>query len=571
MFTSKDKLAIVLTSEYLSMASVRSGKIVHSERVDLDPTKWAETWNGGLHQLDQPLRQLIARFGGFKKTMHAELFYTSPGSVCRAGITDIDEATSIAKMESGLKQSVGIVNPVDAVCLNSDGQSTLTIGIADDESNLQKLFAWMNRSKIIADRMIPSKAFDVQQAMSAASKAGEGAAVLYISGRSSVIGYFEEGTPRIVRLIEIGYDKLSEAYSRFILNQSEQETSEALNGDEVGLSDQMSPEFDQESQGTALNGEHLLFTHGVPVNPVGASCEFASIMPAMSPVLQRINIEIKQTFRFASSVDALPSRLVICGPGAAVPKIGVALAQSLDLHVEVISDANGYNPTEVFGEGTSSLAAACGQIQNLELLPCAAKELLKRSQLNRSLKIGAAAVITMIGGQYYHTTQQSTKIKETISQQSDVIDRIELDRKRRESIRVMAGSIGTAAVLIEDTMGRRAGWIEFLSSMPDGDHELIQVSGLQGRMNSQYPTISLSGLAVGESAEVDASQVLSRYIKALRAIPEVNRIEIGSTSRSKVDGASWGLSFNLSIEIVSEDGKFSELMTLCSAGHEDTP
>jgi len=517
--------------------------------------------------LDQPLRQLIARFGGFKKIKRAELYYTSPGSVCRVDITDMDEATSIAKMESGLKQSVGLSNPVDATCLASNGESSLTIGISDDESNLQKLFAWMNRSQIVVDRMIPSKVFDVQQAMAEASKVDEGTTILYVSGRSSVIGYFEGGIPKLARLTEIGYDKLAEAYSRYLLAQSAQAETEG----ESSSGTLVNPDSDQEGSDSELDGDRLLFMHGIPIGQGRATEEFACIMPAMSPVLQRISIEIKQTFRFANSVDSLPAKLIICGPGAAIPMIGAALAQSLDMHVEVTPDAKSYKPYEIFGEGTSSFAAACGQNENLELLPGAAKELRNRSVLNRSLKIGAAAVIAMIGGQYYFSTQQSAMIEQTISKQSHVIDKIEIDRQRRESIRVMAGSIGTAAVMIEDAMGQHVEWIGFLSSMPHEGHELVQISGLQGRMNSQHPMVSLTGIAIAESEDFDASHVLSRYIKALRVIPEVKRIEIGSTSRSMIDESSWGLKFNLAIEVVSENGEFCELMTLSSAGQGETP
>jgi len=561
MFKNRVQLAIVLDPGHLSIATVRAGKIVQSERFELDPAKWDETWSGGLHQLDQPLRQLLARIGGVQKAVHAELFYTSPGSVCRVGITDLDSSTSIAKMESGLKQSVGLTNPVDAECLYTDGESSLTIGISDDESNLQKLFAWMNRSKVIVDRMIPSKSFDVQLAMAEASSADVGTTVLYISNRSSVIGYFEDGSPKLARLIEIGYDNLSDAYI-----QSMSSHGDTVDGSEMTKS-QSGSDADQDHPISREIAEGKLFSQGIPINSGRKSGESAGIMPAMSPVLQRINIEIKQTFRFANSVNQLPSNLLICGPGAAVPMIGAALAKSLDMHVEVISAAKEYQPTDVFGEGTSHRAAACGKNQNLELIPGAAKELRRRSVLEGAIKIGAAAVIAIIGAQYYFTTLQSAKVQQVISEQSHVIERIELDGQRRESIRVMAGSIGTAAVLIEEAMGNRVDWIGFLSSIPNDRHPLIQISGLKGQMNGQHPIVNLTGTALAESEEVDASQVLSRYIQALREMPEVKRIEIGSTSRSLIDETHWGLNFDLAVEISTEKGQFSGLMALSSSEH----
>ncbi len=564
MFIRSDKLVIALAPEHLSMARVHAGKVVQAERVDLDPSQWTEAWSGGFHQFDQPLRQLLARFGE-TKAVHAELFYTSPGCLCRIGITDLDESTSIATMESGLKRSVGVSNPVDSTCLFSDGQSTMTLGIADDESNLQRLFAWLNRSKVTVDRMVPSKVFDVQLAMAEASAVDEGTTVLYISDRSSVIGYFEDGAPKLARVVDIGYNNLSDAYIQSAaMHNDHADSVEMINGQ-----DRSPPGVtgsDKIKQSSDMNSFDLLFSSGVPLG-VDDSGEFEGVMPAMSPVLQRISIEIKQTFRFASSIKNSPSKLVVCGPGAAVPKIGAALSQSLDMNVEVISKAQSYKPTEIFGAGTSILAAACENNQRIELVPDAARELRKQTVLGRALKIGTAAVIGMVAAQYYYTTHHSAKLQKIISQQSHVIDQINSDAQRRATIRVMAGSIGTAAGMIEETMGSPAQWVGFLGSIPDEWGTLIRVSGLQGRMNGHDPMITLTGTAMAESAEVDASQVLSQYIKALRELPEVKRVEIGSTSRSIMEGSVWGLKFTLSVEVASESGEFSDLMALCDTSH----
>jgi hypothetical protein len=77
--------------------------------------------------------------------------------------------------------------------------------------------------------------------------------------------------------------------------------------------------------------------------------------------------------------------------------------------------------------------------------------------------------------------------------------------------------------------------------------------------------VNLSGMALGEQDGNDASQVLSQYIKSLRAMDIVKRIEIGSTSKSLLEGKQWGLSFVLSVELVAEPGDFVSLTKLGQA------
>lgn len=567
MMNNKDKLVLMLTPEHLSMASVRGKKIIHTERLYLESARWEEAWNGGLHLYDQPLRQLLARFGGSNKIRHADIFYKSPGSVCRVDILESDEITAIAKMKNGLKQSVGRSNPASAIPLIATDECVLMLGIADEEQNLQKLFAWLNRSKVVAHRIVPRETGVIDLAMREASRMDEDTAVLYFSSESSVIGYCEAGEPKLARLIEIGYSKLSSIYSRITpQDQGEQDAEKASGNDH-------NPQARAEPISTCNESMNTLFEHGIPMSKGKDSApnKLQSLMPAMSPVLQRVSIEIKQTFRFASSLNRVPSKLVICGPGAAIPNIGAAISQSLDMNVEVIPESKDYLPAELFGEGTIERAAACQFDLQLELMPRAAKEIRIRKGMDSLLKLGAVAATLFIGGQYFYASHKTKEFQQVISNQSGAIELIEQDRSRRSSIQMMAGSIGTAAQLIEDNMGNRIHWVEFLSVMPNEEHPLIQVSELQGRMNGFEPAVNLMGVALDGEDDLDASRVLSEYIKALRSIPEVKRIEIGSTSKSMIDESTWGLSFTLAIQISQDEGRFTELVTLGHVTHGDTP
>jgi len=567
MLKSKDKLTIVLTPEHLSMASVRAGKVVQAERVSLNPAEWAESWKNGLRCYDQSLRQLLARFGGSNRIRHANLFYLSPGTICRAEVSEFDETTSIAKMENAILQSIGRSNPADAIALYSGKESSLVLGVADDESNLQQIFAWLNRCHILADKMVPCDAGAVQKAIIDASRYEQDTAVLYLSDRSSVICYYEGGEPKLVRLISLGYNKLADVYSSAIMQLNEH----VQHGDTEERGMISGANHGQDAPQLCDEGRELLFKHGVPFGKDKPAHNLKNVMPSMAPILQRISIEIKQTFRFASSLGRQPSKLIVCGPGASIPMIDTAMAQSLDLHIEVDPESVEYKPVELFGYGTSEHTVACAFDLDLELLPRVAKDVRVRGKLNSAIKVGALAGVTMVGGQYALVRQQMTETKQEVAQQSAVIEQIDLESNRRESVCDMATSIGSAATLFDNVMGMQVDWVSVLHSIPTEDSSLVQISELQGRMNGQTPVINVTGMAIADPDGEEAPHVLARYIKHLREIQQVKRVQIGSTTRSQIDEKSWGLNFVLGIVIESQPGQFNELAKLADAGQEVKP
>ena len=559
MFSANDKLTIVLTPDCLQIARVKGTKVCQAERIELDPGKWDESWTGGLHLLDQALRQILARFGGTGKKWEADLYYTSPGSICRVDITDQAITAATAGMINGLKQTAGRSNPAQAISMHSDNDTSLVLGVGDTDANLQKLFAWLNRSKITVKQILPLSASVVTQSVIHALKAPEDTVVLYLSGRSSVIGYFEDSCPKILRLIELGYDSVADVYTRHIT-----ETTAEKNDDS---GPHKAPEATHGNQSEL--GKDLLFTHGIPMSKGKGEQPYAKLMPALSPVLQRLSIEIKQTLRFASSVERIPSNLLICGPGAAIPNIATALGQSLDLHVSADADASDYEAAKVFGTGTDEWAVACQNTVELKLLPKAALEANTRKNLGHSIKAGAVLAALFLGGQYYYATKTAEKIEGSIADQALLIENIESDRVRRQDIRLMGSSVGAAATLIEETMGRQTDWVAVLGSMPDVDREIIQISEIQGLMNASRPVLNLTGLAMGDSSGAPPSHVLSQYIKSLKEIPSVRGVVIGSTSRSRVNESVWGMNFVLSVELDTTTGGFSQLTSLSTQFNTD--
>ncbi len=552
MLRSRDKLAIVLTPDYLSVARVSRGSIKQAERIELDPNKWDESWSGGLHAFDQALRQVLSRIGRVGKSWDAEVFYSSTDCICRVDISELDQAASIEAMVKGLKQSVGRKNPASAKSIYSDEKASVVIGAADSDTNLQKLYAWLNRNKISAKRILPLSASVVRQAARQSLLGPEDTVVLYLSNRSSVIGYSEKGSPKLLRLVDLGYNSIADLYHKLSIENmdSEDHGQSVLTG---------------EPQTVAEPGDMQLFRHAIPLDKDKSGQQFDVLMPSMSPILQRICIEIKQTLRFTGSIDSAPSKLLICGPGAAIPNIAVALGQSLDLNVEADSQAKEFQPSEFFGYGSDDWSAACDLDLDMRLLPMVAVEIETRKKLERTLRVGGAVAAAFIVGQFLHATNESYAIRDAIAEQSSTIKDIQDDQDRREEIRAMASTIETAAGLFEDTMGSNADWVSVLASMPEVDQDTMRIFEVQARMNSNSPVLNLTGSVVAHDQSVNPNTILSEYVRSMNAIDSVRSVEIGSTTRSVIDESTWGLNFILSVEIMPAEGEFSMLTSLYSS------
>ncbi|MFK7759031.1 MAG: hypothetical protein AB8C13_03680 [Phycisphaerales bacterium] len=567
MYKKQDSITIFLNQDSILIASVRAGEISQCERIELDPESWNESWSTGLRSFDQPLRQLLARFGGMEKKRVADLFYQSPGSICRVEINEQDMLTSVMKMESSLKQTVGRQNPSDAVSLFSGQERSLTLGIADEEVNLQKIFAWLARCNVSPRKMIPSDAVIAMQAMQAAQEREPDSAVLYLSGRSSMIAYSEDGVPKLARLVQIGYDKFAGVYSR-TLEQDKGSDDAVLKGRGRNETSGVSNGSQNENGSHCFQGTKLLFEHGIPISKGRGSVPTypIDVLPSMAPVLQRVCIEIKQTFRFASSLKSTPSQIVICGPGASIPMIGLAMSQNLDMHVDVIDDCKQYKPAELLGEGTIERLAITSFKSDLELLPVAAQDLRTLKSLNTSIRVGAALALAFLVGQFALTDYQSTKVTNALASQSDVIETIQKDQSWRLLVNGMAGSVSSAAGMMHEGSGTEVNWGSLLASLPDGYAQQVQLDEIQARVNSNAPTVILTGMSLPTSTEPDSSAVLTRYINELRMIDDVQRLEIGSTSRSFIEEGKWGTEFVVTLMLKPVPNRFEHLMTIGQAG-----
>ena len=179
--------------------------------------KWAESWEGGLHALDQPLRHLLARLSN-PKIRDATVLYTSPGVVCRLEQHACGAEEARTRLISSMTRSAAGAGPVNATiiaCDDRDGSLvSVGVGVTDSESCLQSLYAWLSRSKVGVGSMVPRDGEIARLGTLAPASVDDGVAVLYFDASSSVIALHKHGRPALARLTEIGYGSIVEVHAR---------------------------------------------------------------------------------------------------------------------------------------------------------------------------------------------------------------------------------------------------------------------------------------------------------------------------------------------------------------------
>ncbi|MCA9304622.1 MAG: hypothetical protein KC996_10920 [Phycisphaerales bacterium] len=543
-----------LTTKELRGALVKNGVVVRAESFVFDSSvDWSEAWDDNLRPFDQALRQFVSRVCP-KRTGRTTLVYQSPTAVVQFDEFSGHKQQSVLQAEAKIRDSVGLGACVDTQVLShfagSKGETTACLTIADQDSTTRKLYAWMTRCGLSPDRMIPTGCVLMEQAIMHSFEQPAETAVCYLGEDSSVIAYVIDGSVRLVRSIEIGYRHINDAYTSAF-----------------GAGDQS----DEINRMLELNhgAGSLIWEYGVPMN---ASDEYAGlirkeIMPRIAPILQRYSVEIKQTFRFGVSEQETPSRLMLCGPGAAIPHIGAALSSNCDLHIDLAPDHETYVPTQAFGEGTIENEFAGSSRTIPSVLPRIAREVRQLKACNKAVVAGLVIALGVMGLEYASVFAKTDQIHTEIAQQSPLVEAILNEQEIRAETIANASVVDEVATLFTENFGTRPHWGNAMQAVSAAMEKSIRIEQIQGDNLDGSATVGLTGLAVGNNG-ADPTVMLNAFTLALRAQEGIREVQLGATARRETTGGLPAVQFEITLVVVTEPAPFSELTELATAGTE---
>ncbi|MBL4697199.1 MAG: hypothetical protein JKX70_00045 [Phycisphaerales bacterium] len=529
-----NQLIIRLSPDSLSIAKLKRGKIVQAEQLELDAENWSSVWDDGLMRLDQPLRQLLSRFSSLSGG-RATVVYHSPSLTQQVYTFDLP---SKAAKEAGIvkiRESISSNDPVQSCVLaesHGDSESTTLLVFSEREEQLRSLFAWLNRCGLTASSFIPESVAVMNVAANTAMSSDPGTAVFYLDSEVSVIAYASNTGLNLIRSAQIGYRKLSEAYSQALRGISKSEDEDDQEQDVL----------------SSLQSTTMLFEHGIPVD----TCEVdgidlrTTVLPVLAPVLQRFCIEIKQSFRFGLAGIEMPKNLLISGPGATIPQIGRAVSSHIEMGFKSDPEMNGFSNTKPFSRGTLEYAMSHSEILPDGLLPEIARDAATRSLLTKSLFAGAAVAALAMGVEYSLTTLELQQVSDQISLQAPQLDAVNDFQSQRERVSTMSLMVQDISKLVSESVVAIPQWDAVLTQLAEITPKLIRIQELRGDYLQNQAFIEVIGLGAGDS-EKEVSSEINAFVSNLDRVDGVSSVSLGATSRISLSDNQWGRQFTLKV------------------------
>jgi len=538
---AQSQLIINLVPNMLSVCLVSKNQVVQEEHLELDPSHWDETWADGILRLDQPLRQILSRFTS-NKFPRATVYYHSPTLNQQVYSFDLSPTDAHDAGVAKIRETVGYNCAVESTPLwisPSSNESSMLV-YADKEEQLRALFGWLNRCHLKSASFIPMSTAIMSTAASIATRSDEDTAVFYLGSDVSVIAFSNSLGLQVIRSAQIGYRTLIESYMQAL---------QAL--------DQSSGDDDQEEDTECglercKKSTSMLFEHGIPLgdSKVDGVDLRKAVLPILAPVLQRMCIEIKQTFRFGLNGQPMPQNLLLCGPGAQIPLLSKSLSQHIEMHIKISPAAKTYSPSAIVEPGMPEWDIIESQSEAFGLLPEAANEELLRNKLSRLAIAGAVSAGVFLGAEYGMTTIQQQSLTKTMQADANRLSAVSTFNQQVESVAQFTNLMNDVSGLVVETVKQTPQWHSVLSDLASLTSESIRIEEIRGDDANGESRIGINGLAVSVT-EGKATKELNEFISSLEKMEGVEKVTLGATTRIGIGNDMWGRQLELHVYLVS--------------------
>lgn len=514
MTITRQHVVISLFQNRISGALVRGTTTLRSEHIPLDDTPWNQVWAEGLTCLDQPLRQLLTRLG-VRGRPSVRVLYQSPSSQVQTFEIAGREGDAISAAENKMRQIVPSGHSVSAGCatptLGKPGTWTV-VGVSDREDYPNAIYALLYRCGGDLQGCLPCQAAVVQAAIARTISSQADAAHCVIASNWSAIVNGNGGGINLVRTFELGYRALTDVFLRAL------STDSAISREDA---------------------ERTLFTVGIPFKSRDVDPKLRSkVLPLVSPVMQRLCVEIKQTMRFGLRAGEAPANLVIYGTGASIPHMAPAISEVVDMHVRADTTVEAASALVPFAPGSIEQEFSTLPKVGLDLVPWAAAEQIAGSGMRRALAIGTAVAVLAVAGEFAYNKLETRRLDPIFEELSPTMTAVVRERDQRDEARMLASAAGRAALAIRAGSGPEVPWTDLLAHLPSLVDENLKIDSIDGQSDAQRATVSLSG-TVTSASDADSSASLTAFVKRLEELSVVADANLGTTQReSSRDGTS---------------------------------
>lgn len=382
-------IALGLAADRIDMLVCQGDRIIAHQRLSLtfdsDPARWGKA-----------VKESAKAVGAAAKEMNAAgapvfVLYRSP-TEC-AEYTNVQfRSGSQARQAAILTCTESLSYPLDlAVCqavvvgrdAAGEQRQTHVMVAADRDDAVSQIATMIEEAGLKFISATPLEAAIMSKVVSQGLAAADGyAGYLYVGEHRSFFVIAGEGSLLFARPISLGIEALISCLTKPIRSSS--------GGEPIQLNRIMAKE--------------ILHKHGFPdrkqIVHEGLNLTGGQIIPLLQPLLQRYVLELRQSLRFGLNEERRQSvRIVISGPGSAIPNFASIIAEEIGLSVTVDEEYKSYDCHKPDSSGSPLVDAVKERkaLTRLGLQPRHVSRLRHVGRLRRSLWTGAAAALVLIG------------------------------------------------------------------------------------------------------------------------------------------------------------------------------
>jgi len=512
----KSVLAVSLEPNAVSGSWIAQDGMTRRASICLCKADWSDAWKSGLQDYDDALRELTNRLG-VPRGVGALVAFESETSVSEAqAIPDGDIQNALASVRLAMCERLSLPRRSESVCTKrvfaasrEKGKSSgIAIVAASSEVDVDKIQAWIERSGLQCAGIVPTGALLLNEVARASktSSADGLQVVVHVDNYRSSLCVMMEGRAELLRTFEIGLSNLGEAIIRAADGCAKQ--NQLMN-----------------TQACVL--EHLQ-THGIPQRDMDYIAELGlssnSVLPLLQPVLQRLCVEIKQSLRMvARRSGGAIARLELRGPGASVPRLRDAIAQSIDAD----AGTEGGVQEDMSVEGCLHR----GGWRELALSTAKVQAAAGYSRFRRAITCGAILGIVALGGESVHYLRVSADLDSQIRSMNRQLQQVRDFRTMSETAVEMDARLGKGHALLDEFLGSQPYWNAVLTALTKSAQSRVELTEIRGIGERNGASVLIYGVADAS----EGSTSLTDYIEELKTYSLGKSVEVESRLLIELD------------------------------------
>lgn len=545
------QVVIEISPSRIELAVLRRGEVIGARSLRSAQPDWGGAWPDELANLQTMVAAWVNELavGGARATVLYSMSTTATGVMsCPVSVGEAAGQRAALLALGGVAGFALANHPHETQTLMHDTEAQAasgneaaqkqshTLAAADTEATAALVADFVSRCGLIPRQLIPTSAIELAACVAEVESLPTCGAVLWVGEHGTVLAAGHRGGLRFVRTLSIGLETLVDAMTR----------------PGRGRSGEVQPPLDR------AKAREVLATVGVPDH---RHAEYASLVPMMTPVLQRLANEVKQSLRFGLSEQERSSVTIrVSGAAAKVARLGEVL--------KLFSGAEVQSPSEQRDEGATSVGATSansGAIAWWRSLPRMTINLAPASIIagsrSRSIRRAAyaglgvcAVVIALEAGWAHFALSRERAFLDTERQSSAALSQRAAMQTAATAAMAQQRSLESR---VRHALGQSTDWSSVLALLSASTPSSVRLLNIEMTATGGQPLLQIAGIVKpGRSGSNEAAaSAVKAYADALSASTLVQGVKMGAATRGSGDHEG-SLRFELQATLVGVPTNF---------------